>query len=228
MNSVKEINGLSYDDGINEHRNSDRFLQKDIDQENQQGDGNGRIPVQDAECMGNAQIQNVPRRGSQIRLDGQVDSESVHEQADRRQDHVQDNRTRGTILMKSADFCLLHVGFSHFFRRVCEFRAALFIPSRRTVTGAYDAQNRRLLSRPGDHTTLLRLCPCVEQEKTEGIETSGERMDCNRSAKLNFILDFQFNKGYYEDNIGQQSYFAGECSKLITLKGGRMNEKACL
>ena len=97
---VEEVHGLAHHHGVHEHGDADGLLNEQVDEQNRQGHGHGGVPVEDAQTPGQAQAQHVPGRRPQIGLNGQVDAEAVHEQADDRQQGVQQDAFRRCVFEK--------------------------------------------------------------------------------------------------------------------------------
>ena len=95
---IEEIHGLADDDRIDEHSDADRLAQKDVDDEDGEGDRDGSRAVEDAERFGGAEIQHLPRADADVRLNGEIDAETVEKERDRREEHIQQNRAgRGIV-----------------------------------------------------------------------------------------------------------------------------------
>ena len=99
---VEEVHGLADDDRVDEHGDADRLAQKDVDDEDGEGDRDGGRAVEDAERFGRAEIQHLPRADADVCLNGEIDSEAVDEERDRREEHIQQNRAgRGIVPQRS-------------------------------------------------------------------------------------------------------------------------------
>ena len=95
---VKEVHRFADDHGVDEHGDADRLFQQDVDNQDGERHRDGGVSVEDTEGPGKTKTEHVPGRRADIGLYGQVDPEAVDEQADRRDEHVQEDRAGCAIL----------------------------------------------------------------------------------------------------------------------------------
>ena len=68
------------------------------------------------QASGDAEIQHIPGRGTQIRLYGQIHAEAVHKQADRSDQHIQDDGLYISILSQIPEHIIpLNISVFRFF-----------------------------------------------------------------------------------------------------------------
>jgi hypothetical protein len=97
IDPIEKVHRLAHHNRVNEHRNADGLLHGDINEQYGTRNGNGSAAVQYAQRLRQSQVQHIPRSRANIRLNRQIYAETVDEKAGRGQQHVQQNRDRGTV-----------------------------------------------------------------------------------------------------------------------------------
>lgn len=97
INGVEKVHRFSHHEGIYNHCKANRLPEPQVNEQNGEGNGDGGGAVQDAEGFGNAQTQHIPRPCADAGMNGEIDAQSVDEQADRSQNHTYDNVSCGVV-----------------------------------------------------------------------------------------------------------------------------------
>ena len=101
--TVEEIDGFTDNESIDEHRDTDRFLQQDIDDQNDIGDRDRSCSVKDAQALRQTEVQHIPGSRTDICLDREIDPETVKEQAQSSKQRIEQDRSGRTIVVKIFD-----------------------------------------------------------------------------------------------------------------------------
>lgn len=97
INIVKEIHCLPHGQRIDKHGQADGLLHQDIDEQDDQRDRYIRIAIEDAKGLGYADTEHVPGACADAGMDGQIYTETIHKQAYKCNERIDENRSGGLI-----------------------------------------------------------------------------------------------------------------------------------